>query len=57
MFLKQIEQGNLGGPGFGCTSLAKAKLTVEVVGRNRFRWSTAQLSNESVFPRTTDSTT
>ena len=31
-------------------------LTAEVVGRNRVRWSAAQLSNESALPRTTDST-
>ena len=30
--------------------------TLEVVGRNRVRWSAAQLSNESALPRTTDST-
>ena len=28
-------------------------LTSEVVGRNRVRWSVAQLSNESALPRTT----
>ena len=31
-------------------------LTAEVVGRNRVRWSVAQLSNESALPHTTDST-
>ena len=31
-------------------------ITTEVVGRNRVRWSGAQLSNESALPRTTDST-
>ena len=31
-------------------------LTAEVVGRNRVRWSAAQLCNESALPRTTDST-
>ena len=31
-------------------------LIEEVVGRNRVRWSVAQLSNESALPRTTDST-
>ena len=31
-------------------------LTAEVVGRNRVRWSAAQLRNESALPRTTDST-
>ena len=31
-------------------------LTAEVVGRNRVRWSAAQLSNESALPHTTDST-
>ena len=31
-------------------------LTVEVVGRNRVRWSAAQLSDESALSRTTDST-
>ena len=31
-------------------------LTAEVVGRNRVRWSAAQLSNESALPRTIDST-
>ena len=30
-------------------------LTAEIVGRNRVRWSAAQLSNESALPRTTDS--
>ena len=50
--LKQTEHGYLDGPGFGCTSPARA----EVVGRNRVRWSAAQLSNESVLPPTTDST-
>ena len=43
--------GVLDGPGFGCTSPC-----AEVVGRNRVRWSAAQLSNESALPRTTDST-
>ena len=52
--LKQTEQGYLDGPGFGCTS--PARLTAEVVGRNLVQWSAAQLSNESVLPRTTDST-
>ena len=31
-------------------------LFAEVVRRNRIRWSAAQLSNESVFPHTTNST-
>ena len=30
-------------------------LTAEIVGRNRVRWSAAQLSNESALPPMTDS--
>ena len=53
-FLKQIEQGYLGGPVFGCTLPARANC--KVVGHNRVRWAAAQLSNESVLLRTTEST-
>ena len=34
----------------------RANLLAEVDGRNRVRWSAAQLSNESALPRTTNST-
>ena len=40
----------------GSSAHHRLGLSAEVVGRNRVRWSAAQLSNESVLPRTTDST-
>ena len=53
-FLKQTEQGYLGGPGFVCTSPARDNNRSS--GSYRVRLSATQLSNESWLPRTTDST-
>ena len=53
-FFKQTEQGTLTVLGSGAHH--RIGLTAEVVGRNRVRWSAAQLSNESALPRTSDST-